>query len=80
MANGLNVDQSLYLHAYFVYVSSDKSGQSTHLVVLLLLICCLLLQLFMGICAWSLFCCAMLDVLSNFAIILFRRRELVALL
>ena len=33
-----------------------------------------------GVCIWSLFCCVVLGVLSSFAIILLRKRELVALL
>ena len=45
-----------------------KSHDAAHL---------LLLQLF---CVWSLFCYALLRVLVNFAIILMRVRELVALL
>ena len=34
--------------------------------------CLLLLPLFVGVCVWSLFCCAVLSVLYNFAIILFK--------
>ena len=34
----------------------------------------------LNFCVWSLFCYALLSVLSSFAIILVRKRELVALL
>ena len=44
-------------------------------VLLLLIHCLVLLQLF-----WSLLCYAVLSVFSSFAIILMRKRELVALL
>ena len=48
---------------------------------LLLLICCLVcFPLVVGFLCLSLFCCALLCVLSGFAIILNRKRELVALL
>ena len=47
---------------------------------MLLLICCLVLfPLVVGVLCLSLFCCALLCVLSSFAIILERKRELVAL-
>ena len=50
-------------------------------VVLLLLICCLVcFQFVEGVLCLSLFCCALLCVLSSFAIILKRKRELVAFL
>ena len=50
-------------------------------VVLLLLICCLVYFPFVvRVLCLSLFCCALLFVLSSFAIILKRKRELVALL
>ena len=50
-------------------------------VVLLLLICCLVcFPLVVGVLCLSWFCCALLCVLSSFAIILKRERELVALL
>ena len=49
-------------------------------VVLLFLIDCLLLpSSFVGLCVWPLFCCVVLSVLSSFAIISLRKRELVAL-
>ena len=38
------------------------------------------LPMFVGALSWPLFCCALLYVLSGFAIILTRKRELVALL
>ena len=45
-------------------------------VVLLLFIQCLLLpSLFVGVCAWFLFCNAVLSVLSCFAVSLLRNRE-----
>ena len=48
---------------------------------MLLLICCLVSFLFVeGVLCLSLFCCALLCVLSSFAIILKRKRDLVALL
>ena len=40
----------------------------------------LLLPLFVGVCVWSLFCNAAFSVLSSFASISPRKRELVALL
>ena len=50
-------------------------------VLLLLLICCLVcFPLVLGDLCLSLFCCALLCVLPSFAIILKRKRELVALL
>ena len=50
-------------------------------VVLLLLIRCLVcFPLVVGVLCLSLFCCALLYVLSSFAIILKSKRELVALL
>ena len=50
-------------------------------LVLLLLIHCLFLHLlFVGFYFWSLFCYAVLNVLSSCAIISIRKRELVALL
>ena len=50
-------------------------------VVLLLLICCLVcFSLFVGVLCLSSFCCVLLCVLSRFAIILKRKRGLVALL
>ena len=50
-------------------------------VVQLLLICCLVcFPLVVGVLCLSLFCCALLCVLSTFAIILKRKRELFALL
>ena len=50
-------------------------------VVLLLLICCLVcFPLVVGILRLSLFCCALLCVLSGFAIILKRKRELLTLI
>ena len=50
-------------------------------VVLLLFICCFMyLPLFVGVLCWSLFLCALLYVLSSFAIILTRKRERVVLL
>ena len=50
-------------------------------VVLLLLIRCLVyFQLVLGVRCLSLICCALLYVLSSFAVILKRKRELVALL
>ena len=50
-------------------------------VVLLLLICCLVcFPLVVGVLCLSLFCCALLCVLFSFAIILKRKRELIALL
>ena len=49
-------------------------------VVLLLSICCLVcFRLVEGVLCLSLLCCALLCVLSGFAIILKRKRELVAL-
>ena len=42
--------------------------------------CFMYLTLFVGVLCWSLFCCVLLCVLSSFAIILMRKRELVALL
>ena len=48
------------------------------LVVLLLLIHCLLLALFGG-CDWTLFCYAVLSILTIFAIIWMSYREMVAL-
>ena len=47
---------------------------------LLLLICLVCFPLSVGVPCLSLFCCALLCVLSSFAIILKRKRELVALL
>ena len=50
-------------------------------VVLLLLIRCLVcFPLVVGVLCLSFYCCALLCVLSNFAIILKKKRELVALL
>ena len=42
--------------------------------------CFMYLQLFVKVLCWSLFLCVLLYVLSSFAIILTRKRELVALL
>ena len=47
---------------------------------IMMLICYLLLFPLWGFCACSLFCCAVLCVLSSFPIILMGKRELVALL
>ena len=50
-------------------------------MLLLFLICCLVcFPLIVGVLCLSLFCCELLCVLSIFAIILKRKRELVALL
>ena len=49
-------------------------------VVMLLFACCLLLLPLWGVCGCSMFCCTLLYVTSSFAIILMRKRELVALL
>ena len=49
-------------------------------VVLLLIYCLVCFPLVVGVLCLSLFCCALLCVLSCFAIILKRKRELVALL
>ena len=50
------------------------------LVLLLLIHCFMHLPFLWEFCVCSLFCCALLSVLSSFAIILKRKRELVALL
>ena len=50
------------------------------MVLLLLIYCFMYLPLFVGVLCWSLFWCALLYVLSSFAIILMRKRELVAML
>ena len=46
----------------------------------MLIHCLMLLMMFVDLCVWSLFCNAVLGVLSSFVIILVRKRELVALL
>ena len=48
--------------------------------VLLLIHCLLLLLLFVGFCVWSLFCNAVLNVISGFAINMLRKRERFAFL
>ena len=58
-----------------------KAAVRSKVVVLLLLIYCLMyFPLFVGVLCLSLFCYALLCVLSSFAIILKRKRKLVALL
>ena len=47
--------------------------------MLLLIHCFMYLPLFVGVLCWSLFCYALLCVLSSFAIILKKKRELIAL-
>ena len=54
--------------------------RSKVVVLLLLNYCFMYLSLFVGILCWSLFCYVLIYVLSSFAIILMRKRELVALL
>ena len=50
-------------------------------MVMLLLVCCLVpFPLVVGALCLSLFCCALLCVLSSFSIILKRKRKLIALL
>ena len=59
-------------------VASATVGSNA--VVLLLLTCCLVcFRLVVGVLCLSLFCCALLWVLSSFATILIRKREPVAL-
>ena len=59
----------------------SKAAVRSKAVVLLLFICCLVcFPLAVGVLCFSLFCCALLCVLSSFAIVLKRKRELVALL
>ena len=53
---------------------------SKAMVLLLLIYCFMYLPLFVGVLCWSLFWYALLYVLSSFAIILTRKRKLVALL
>ena len=48
--------------------------------LLLLMYCLMYFPLFVGVLCLSLFCCALLCVHSSFAIILKRKRKLVALL
>ena len=61
--------------------SGDTNSTSSKAVVLLSLIHCLMhFPLFMGALCLSLFCYALVGVLSSFAIILKRKRELVILL
>ena len=58
-----------------------QAAVCSKVVVLLLLSCCLVcFPLVVGVLCLSLFCCALLCVLSCFAIILKRKRERVALL
>ena len=58
----------------------DKAVVSSTAVVLLLICCLMYFPLFVAVLYLSLFCYALLYVLSSFAIILKRKRELVALL
>ena len=50
----------------------------THLLffIMLLVNCLLLHPMFVGFCVWSLFCNAVLNVISSFAIIWLRKRAL----
>ena len=58
-----------------------KAAVRSKVVVLLMLNRCLVcFPLIVGVLCLSLFCCVLLCVLSSFAIILERKRELVALL
>ena len=58
-----------------------KASVHSKVVVLWLLVCCLMyLPLFVGVLCLNLFCYALLCVHSSFAIILKRKRKLVALL
>ena len=50
------------------------------ILLLLLIPCLIMLSLSVDFCVWSFFCYAVLSVLSSFAIITLRKRELVALL
>ena len=56
------------------------SVRSKEVVLLLLIYCFMYLPLFVGVLCWSLVWYALLYVLSSFASILTRKRELVALL
>ena len=66
-----------------MHLSPPVGSAAVHskaVALLLLIQCFFLLPWFVGFYAWSLFCSAILSVLSSFAIISPRKRELVALL
>ena len=81
----------VFLEEYFKKVNFEKKTADVQkiikrypacnilAVVLLLMILCLIVTLIVGFCNCSTFCCALLCVHSSFAIILFGKRELVAL-
>ena len=56
------------------------SAEYSKAVVLLLLIHCFIVETIFRGYVWSLLCCAILSVVSSFAIIVLGKRELVALL
>ena len=58
----------------------EDVGSKIKAVVLLLFIHCLLLLSLFVFFVWSLFCCAVLCILSSFAIISLGKRELIVLL
>ena len=59
---------------------AEAAARSKAVVLLLLIHCLMHLPLFVGVLCLSLFCYALLCVHSSFAIILKRKRKLVALL
>ena len=74
----LTLSPSLSLSLSLSLLQADGKTRKTQM--LLLIYCFMYLPLFLGVLCWSLFWYALLYVLSSFAIILTRNRELVALL